>query len=195
MTGWNTGSWRIWFFRGLVAVAASLMVTSFAMPWWIANFSNELDAPGTGNIWIYGWGLRHNLTQLSSHIADDVTPFYQTVLAWVYVAAIAGLALLSTWLKGWKGRLLLGGIGIIHIAYAAIAAFIVIANRTGDFGISLQGLSQQVSGGVVIEVIIFYIRSSLQSWYWLAYAAGGMFIVLALLRDVITGKPVPDSPP
>jgi hypothetical protein len=195
MMRWEMGSWRVWLFRGLVAAAAALMVTSFTLPWWIANFSETAGVPGTGNIWIYGWGLRHNLSQLAGYIAEDVTPFYQTVLAWIYIAVSVGLIFFSTLLRGRKGQLLLGGVGLIYTSYAAIAAFLVIANRTASFGIPLQGLSQQVGGGGVVELTIFYIRTNLRFWYWLAYAAGGMCIVLALLRNTIIGKSRPKSQP
>ena len=141
------GNQKVWLFRGLVAVAAGLMMLAFTMPWWTANFSEEVNVPGTGNIWIYGWGLRHNLSQLAVYIAEDITPFYQTVLAWIYIAVSVGLIFFSTWLKGRLGKLLLGDIGLIYISYAAIAAFVVIANRTAGFGISLQGLSIMTDGG------------------------------------------------
>ena len=105
------------------------------------------------------------------------------MLAWVYLAASAGLILFSTWLKGRKGQFLLGGIGAIYIAYAAIAVFIVIANRIADFGVPLQGQA------VYFDQVFVLIDTRLLFGYNLTYAAGGMCIVLALLRDTIIGKP------
>jgi hypothetical protein len=178
-------SFRVWLFRVLVAIAASLMIASFIMPWWIAEITHKIMVGLHGIIEVYSYGLSHNLVELAYYVAADETPFYQTVLAWVYLAVSAGLILFSTWLKGRKGRWLLGGTGLIYIAYAAIAAFIVIANRTGDFGISLQGWSTFES----LEQQTVNVFTSLQFGYYLAYAAGGLCIALALLRDIIVGKP------
>lgn len=184
------GNRRVWFFCGLVAVAAGLMMTSAITPWWTCTIDipeGESVVPKLLHVGIYEYGLQHDLVELRSYIEADETPFYQTVLAWVYIAASVGLILFSTWLKGSKGRWLLGGIGLVYIAYAAIAAFVVIANRTADFGISLQGQS------IIPETVNVLVHASLRFGYYLAYAAGGMCIVLALLRNKIIGKPKPGA--
>ena len=121
---YNISHWRVWLFRGLVAAAAGLMMVSFIMPWWTANL--DVVAEFKDPIRIYGHGLQHDLVDLREYIIQDETPFYQTVLAWVFVAVSAGLILLSSWLKGRKGSWLLGGIGLIFISYTAIAVFVVI---------------------------------------------------------------------
>lgn len=175
---WNMGSWRLWLFRGLVAIIAGLMIASFIMPWWIADFG------GGHTVNIYGYGLSHNLEELASYVAGDITPFYQTVLAWIYLTASVGLILFSTWLRGRKGQLLLGGIGLIHIAYVAIAVFVVISGRLADFDISLQGWS--TLGESIMTASVY---TTLRFGYYLTYVAGGMCIALALLRDIIVGRP------
>lgn len=180
----NIGNLRLWLFRVLVAVAAGLMVRSFIMPWWSANIIPPGAVVSPGSIQIYGYGLRHSLVELAEYIAADETPLYQTILAWIYLAASVGLILFSTWLKGIKGRWLLGGIGLIYIAYAAIAVFVVIANRTADFGISLQGWSTITAQGQTGSIL-----TSLKPAYYLAHAAGVMCIALALLRNKIIGRP------
>lgn len=174
------GSLRVWLLRGLVCVAASLMIASFIMPWWTATISTPRVNLPPDAIRIYGHGLEHSLVEMRRYVAADETPFYQTVLAWIYLAASVGLALSSTWLKGRKSSWLLGGIGLIYIAYAAIAGFVVIAGRLADLGLPLQGW------GILQAASI---RGTLQFGYYLAYAAGGMCIVLALLRNKIIGKP------
>ena len=176
------GSFRFWLFRGLVAIAAGVMVISFTMPWWIAEVLPETETVSPFTIEVYQYGIPR--AQGSEYISTDITPFYQTVLAWVYLAASAGLILFSTWLKGRKGQFLLGGIGAIYIAYAAIAVFIVVANRSADFGVPLQGQAT-----IFYEQVFVNIDTSLQYGYNLTYAAGGMCIALALLRNIIVGKP------
>lgn len=175
--GRNMTSFRFWLFRGLVAVAAGLMIGSFSVPWWAANMP---DIAFIDPVRVYGYGFEHDLVELAPYVAMDVTPFYQTVLAWVYIAASVGLVLYSTWLRGRKAKWLLGGVGLTYIAYAAIAV-IWVAIRTGDFAMSLQGHS------LVQGEIDAY--ASLRFGYYLAYAAGGLFLVLALLRNIIVGRP------
>jgi hypothetical protein len=177
---------RIWLFRSLVAVAAGLMVITFVLPWWVCNISGTLPTEEqiviqNQSIWIYAYGLHHNLTELAGFISQDETPFYQTVIAFIYLTASVGLILYSTWLTGRKGGWLLGGLGFVYIAYASIAV-IWMAIRTANYGVVLQGTS-------FIERTLD-VRSSLQPWFYLAYVAGLMCLVLALLHSRITGRHV-----
>ena len=177
----RTNSRRDWLFRGLVAIAAGLMIASAISTWWTCDvFTPYMGDMGT--IKIYQYGLLH----APPEIEEDITPFYQTVLAWVYIAVSVGLMLYSTWLRGRKGRLLLGGIGLIYIAYAAIAAFIVISGRIADFGGVLQGYTE-FNYEILSEAV--ELTTSLRFGYYLAYVAGGACLVLALLRNIIVGKP------
>ena len=178
---------RIWLYRGLVSGAAGLMVISFIKPWWIGDLSGQIGYIGT--IKIHAYGFSHNLEYLPEYLVADVTPFYQTVLAWVYLVTSVGLILYSTWLRGRKARWLLGGAGFIYIAYAAIA-IIWIAIRTGDIGlgIPLQGYGFILERGRRVDI-----GTSLQFGCYLAYGAGLMCIALALLRNIITGKLKPDA--
>lgn len=185
-------SFRLWLFRGLVAIAAGVMVISFTMPWWTANLA---EVPIEDSIRVYGYGFFHELAgvylypdiPLEGYLNPYETPFYQTVLAWVYLAASVGLILFSTWLKGRKGGWLLGGIGLVYIAYATIAA-IQVAIGSGNLDISLQGVSFIPPREQYVEVY-----ASLRLGYYLAYAAGGLCIALALFRNRITGKLKPGT--
>lgn len=186
----NLGRIRPWLYRGLVAVAASLVVLSAINPWWIGDVWNDyIGYIGTIEIYQYGlsyYGFFAEGEDITFHLAADETPFYQNMLAWIYIAISVGLILFSTRLKGRKGSWLLGGIGLIYIAYAAVAAFIVIAGRLGDYNVSLQGWSP-----IIPEIPVedeAEMLSSLQFGYYLAYAAGFMCIALALLRSIIIGK-------
>jgi hypothetical protein len=180
---WNPGNRRVWLYRGIVALAIILMIVSFAMPWWSVHIS---EVPFKDAVTIYGYGFRHNLVELRTYVVEDETPLYQTILAWVYVALSAALILFSTWLKGIKGQLLLGCIGIFYIAYAVVAIFVVTAGRIADFNISLSGSSSMIYH-YVIDVVVGY-NAGLRLGYYLAYAAGGMCLLLALIRNFITGS-------
>lgn len=169
----------VWVFRGLVAIAAGLVVISFIMPWWTANLSI---VPIQDPIRIYAYGLRHDMVQLAKYVAADETPFYQSILAFIYLGASVGLMLLSTWLKGKKGGWLLGGVGLVYIGWAVVAV-ILVAIRTGDFGASLQGQSKIITGEAVTPTL----DASLRFGYYLAYAAGLITIALALIRSKMLG--------
>ena len=176
---------RVWLFHGLVVITAILMLVSFTLPWWTAYISAASKLGDS--IRIYGYGLRHSLVQLRIYVQADETPFYQNVLAWVYMAVSIGLILFSMRLTGRRVKLLLGGIGLIYIVYVSIAVFVVIANRTGEFGISLQGWSTLDAANKIPAPTS--VHSSLRLGYYLAYIAGGMCIALSLFRDIMTGKP------
>jgi hypothetical protein len=178
---------RVWLFRGLVAIAAGLMVTSVIMPWWSADVRPETQLVSPFTIEVYQYGIPRDLST-TNYLSADITPFYQTMLAWFYLAASVGLIIFSTWLRGRKGRWLLGSIGIAYIAYAAIAAFVVIANRVADFGVPLQG-----HANLYFDEAFVNIDTRLLFGYYLAYASGLMCIALALLRNLITGKPKPNA--
>jgi len=156
------------------------MLASAILPWWIAHIVPE--ATGISpffDITIYQYGIPSS-PGIEYASIEDITPLYQTVFALIYIGVSVGLMLYSTWLKGRKGWLVLGGIGLIYIGYAAIAAFIVIANRAGDFGIPLQGTARM--GEYQLEANIY---ASLQVGYWLAYATGLMCVALAIVRKKI----------
>ena len=177
------GSPRVWLYRSLVLIAAALVVVSFAMPWWTVDV--KISGSHTG-VQIYGYGLRHNLMNLRMYIAADETPAYQTALAWGFAGLISVLALLSAFIKGWRGRLLLGGAGLAYAAYATVAVFVVVANRVPDFNVAFTGWSTDTYADIqTIDVTYF---SSIGAGYYLASAAGGLCLVLALARGLISGR-------
>ena len=182
------GNKRPWLYFLLAAAAAALLVASSLMPWWNCRLSIPYLELGTGTpyIRIYQYGLEHNLVELRDYVIQDETPYYQMLLAWIYTGLSAGLILLSTQLKGNKGRWLLGFVGLGYIAYAAVAIFMVVSNRIAEYDIALTGWSSRIYHSTV-DVTVSY-NASLGTGYYLAYAAGGLCIALALLRNVIIGK-------
>ena len=172
---------RLWLFRGLAIIAAVLMLVSVKMPWWTADVSTEASTPSgvtAFTVSLYQYGIPSSMG--ASFYSTDVTPFFQTILAWVYIGVSIGLILLSTWLKGKKGKWLLGGIGLVYVAYAVIA-LVLITIRTKDYGISLQGHTY-------VEQYLASIDTGLHLGYYLTYASGLACIVLAVFRDRILGK-------
>ncbi|MDD4230519.1 MAG: hypothetical protein PHG45_03920 [Dehalococcoidales bacterium] len=176
---------RIWIYRSLVVVVAGLTLLSAIQPWWTGDVSSDFIGY-VGTIEIYPYGLSHHgfdLAGYAFHLTADETPFYQTVIAWIYIITSIGIILLSAWIKGRKGSWLLGSIGFINIAYALIAVYIVIARRLNDFNISLQGYSLITTEIPVNEPVEIY--SSLQFGYYLACVAGLLCVIFALFRNLI----------
>ena len=172
---------RAWIFLLLTVVGCWLMVTSFAMPWWHAatievQMSGAIQNPFT----IYGYGLRQNMGQLSKYIENDITPVYQTILAWAYVAISTLLLFISVKLKKIKGILLMGIVGVVYISYVSVAGFVVIARRLNDWGFALQGDSAAAIQGSLVTI-----HAGFDIGFTLAYCAGVYFILLALARLAI----------
>jgi hypothetical protein len=165
---------KSWLFRIPVICASVLMLVSFMLPWWTCKFSQ------TTSIWIYGWGLHHNLTQLSAYVSQDITPLYQTILAWVYIGLSITNLFLSTFIKRKIAFLLQGIVGLGYITYALIAVYNVISNRIKQFSIPLQGRTPMGSG--------LTIQSSIQPGFYLALAVGGFIVLLAISCFVIYRK-------
>jgi hypothetical protein len=163
------------------------MVISFSNAWWRAI----VGASGVYQVDIYAWGLRKSEDLLSiNQIVNDVTPFYQTVLAWGYLAVSVGLVLWSTWIKGTRGRILLGFVGLSYIAYALVAVLLVILDRVRELAIPLQGfIDAGAPGSSNPDLWYVPVTTSLQPWYFLALIAGGACLLLSLHRRVIEGHP------
>ena len=170
---------RLWLFRILIFAAAALMLTSAILPWWTTHVDLWGEAPireyGDVSITVklYQHGIPDN--EARDYFLADITPSYQVALAWVYMGVSVGLIALSAFLKGKKGRWLLGIVGLVYVVYAVIAIILII-NRTGVLDYPVQGI--KVGDGYTME-------TSLLIGYYLAYASGVACLVLALLRDKI----------
>jgi hypothetical protein len=173
---------RLWLFRILLAAAAGLFLISAFSPWWHAVITHPEAGPiGTLNIYQYGIPSYFYEPQF----AADITPAYQVILARIYLVVSVGLILFSGWLKGKKGQWMLGGVGLVYLAYAAVA-LLRIVTRTHELGILLQGPSEIHS---LTEEALISIDSKILPGYYLACGVGVLCIVLASVRSIIVGKP------
>jgi hypothetical protein len=168
-------------YYGLCLIVSILMIVSFSLPWWSCTIQ------ATKWVKIYGWGLTHNLVDLASSIAQDITPVYQIILAWVYLAVCVGIIALSAWKLNKKNNylsiLMLVIAGASYIAYAAIAGFMVIANRVEIFGINLTGQTL-----IKVNSWMTVINSKFDIGFYLAFAAGFLCMLLAVFRFFVAGK-------
>jgi hypothetical protein len=165
---------KTWILRILVLILCGFMLLSFVLPWWTADVSVISDPEA---IRLYGWGLRHELTQYPQFIAQDETPQYQTVLAWCYMALSILLLALGTWLKCKKGAGLTVVVGLGYLAYTMTALFGVITPRLEEAGLVLQG---SVFKTVLVRSVL--ITSSLRGGYYLACAVAVVCTLLGLVE-------------
>ena len=126
---------------------------------------------------LYQHGIPDNYAR--EYFRADITPSWQVTLAWVYMGVSVALILLSAFLKGKKGRWLLGGVGAIYIIYA-LACIITMIGRTSAYEIPLQG--EVLIEGQSIK------QTGFQAGYYLAYTAGLACLLLALFRNKILGR-------
>jgi hypothetical protein len=185
---------RVWLFRGLVIIAAGLMLLSWFRPWWICTV-DAIYMLNQGLIKIRPWGLEHNLGSFAGHIAGSDMPVWFTPLAWAYLGICIAALLFAAWIKEKVirligrnfnlSRLIIGAVGISYIMVAVIA-FVYAKIRTAEFGVNFLGYTYfQVdphAGGYGD------LNANLCWGYWLAYVVGLILIALALLRNKILGK-------
>ncbi len=179
-----------WVFRGLMLLAAVLMVVSFTLPWWSLTIyppTSETLPGRPGTVQIFGHGLRHDMVELRSYVLDDETPALQKGLAWAYLGVSVSLALVAAVAnRRWSGWLL-SLVGLGYAAYALVAIFVVVQNRAATFGAKLTGLSS----GLFTEGAEVYVGfdASLQRGFYLACAAGAALLIIGLARLLAPAHP------
>jgi len=184
---------RVWLFRGLVIVAAGLLLLSWFLNWWSADIETVSIKDA---IVIHPYGLVDK-TGISILIGVTMPSFF-TPLMWTYLGLVVAALLIGAWLKDKNvslfrrkfnlSRWLVGIVGFSYIVVVVLAV-IVAAIKTGEVGgLHLLG-----------RTFIRYSKD-FQSWvdakllfgYWLACGVGPLLIVLALLRNKIIGRTKPD---
>ncbi len=121
------------------------------------------------------------MESLSSYVRNDITPLWQTILAWVYLTANVILLSLGTFSKRKSSDFILGGLGVTYIIYALVAAFVVIKNRLAVFDIRFQGTTNLMLG--LNERTL--IHTGLQPGFYLALGTGILIIVIAFTRFLL----------
>jgi hypothetical protein len=185
---------RIWVYRILVLVAAALMALSWNMSWWNADAFNVWVGSFPAAVQIYPYGLQTgNLGDFASYIENANLPGWFGPVMWVYLG-ICILALLYGIFMKEKNfkigrmnlslpRFIIGIVGISYCIVAIVAVIFASYKLRSLFDANLLGYSYVRIAGEDNELY-----GSLQLGYWLAWAAGIVIIILALLRNKITGK-------
>jgi hypothetical protein len=168
------------------------LLYSWFIPWWSVRIvEDDMD-----HVWLHPWGLEVTKeAALYIDLSAAEMPVWFTPAMWAYLGIVVAALLFSLWakdkeLKLWKVRSTLPSwtIGIVGFSYIVVAAtaVTVLAIKAGAFGVP-------VIGTVItdyIDEIEGYVNlvTSLRFGYWLAYGAGALLILLALLRNKIIGK-------
>jgi hypothetical protein len=183
---------REWLFRILVVASAGVMLYSWFQPWWTIH----IEELGNNMLQIRPWGLIVD-ARLGSYdilIKGAAMPDWFGPMMWVYLglcmlALLVGLFVLRKdlnvigRLKVNLSMLLVGGVGFSYLVAGVVMAVYASTRLKSFYDVPLQGRMS-----IELSDMHSYVESSLLPGYYLIYVAGGLLVVLALLRGVIIGK-------
>lgn len=188
------GGVRSWIFRLLVVIGAALFVYSFLQPWWTAY----IVALETTAINIYAHGLESFIpSEFAAWIAgyDQIMPGWFTPFMWAYMIlcmlALAFSLFVSDTKKLGIGKikislptLIPAIVGLSFIIVAVVAVLVISAQLPNFYNAPLNGDFYMDMGDPYISVV----ETGLLTSYYMAYVAGGLLLVTAVLRRFIVGK-------
>ncbi len=189
---------RVWLFRGLVIVAAAVVLVSWFLPWW----SIYIHEVGADSVIIHPWGLETQLREAEANlIASAQMPGWFAPFMWAYLAAfllalLAGMFLKDRNLPVGKFKFslpsLLIGLGGFSYVVVAVTAAVYAAVRMQDFfgGVNFIGYTYIDLG----EPYRSGADAGLLLGYYLASGVGLLLIVLGVLRNKIIGAPKANPP-
>jgi hypothetical protein len=188
---------RVWLFRVLVAAAAGVMLVAWFMPWW----TMDIEGFGYDAAQIRPWGLvtSERLGSFDIMLKGTELPGWFAPFMWAYLALCMIALLVGIFVPGKDfclgkirfslSQLLVGGVGFSYIFAGIVAAVYAGMRMKNTFDVSLQGRTRIDFG----DPFTTYVNTSLLLGYYLIYVAGLLLIVLALLRDKITGELKPNA--
>jgi hypothetical protein len=188
---------RVWLFRVLVVAAAGVMLVAWFMPWW----TMDVEGFGYDVAQIRPWGLAtsERLGSFEVMLKGTELPGWFPAFMWTYLALCMIALLVGIFvprkdfclgkIKFSLSQLLVGGVGFSYIFAGIVAAVYAGMRMKKTFGVALQGRTWIDFG----DPFTTYVNTHLLPGYYLIYVAGLLLIVLALLRDKITGEPKPNA--
>lgn len=188
---------RVWLFRVLVVAAAGVMLVAWFLPWWTI----DIEQFGHDIVQIRPWGL-----EISEQMGDFAIllkgvpmPSWFAPFMWAYLGLCMIALLIGAFVRGRAIRigkfkitlsqLLIGGVGFSYIVAGIVAAVYASVRMKSSFGVPLQGRAFIDLG----DPIVTFVDTRLLPGYYLIYVAALLFLVLAFLRDKITGEPEPKA--
>lgn len=182
---------RAWLFRLLVVGAAALMLYTWYQPWWTC----DIEGFGNDMIQIRPWGLTlgETMGDFAILLKGAEMPAWFPTFMWAYLGACMLALLVGMFLQNKVislGRIrmtvcqfLTAAVGVSYIVAGIVAAVYASIRMSAMGGIPLQGRVFIDMG----DPIIAYVNTRLLPGYYLIFAAGLAFLVLAFVQDMITG--------
>lgn len=182
---------RAWLFRLLVVAAAGLMLYTWFQPWWTC----DIEGFGKDMIQIRPWGLAlgETMGDFAILLKGAEMPAWFPTMMWAYLggcmlALLVGMFLLNKVIRLGSIRmticqLLTALVGFSYIVAGIVAAVYASMRMSALGGVPLQGRVFIDMG----DPIIAYVNTRLLPAYFLIFAAGLAFLVLAFVQDWITG--------
>ncbi len=150
------------------------MAVSAGLPWWTCVVEHS-QYGYQATVTIYQFGI----LKAPMEVAGDITPPLEVFLALAYIAVCTVLLVWSSFAKHLKMAVIPAIVGLSYIAYAWVAANVVIAGRMAELGGKVQGYSEVIMEPYLEPIIL---TTSLQPAYYLAYAVGIFCVCLSIIH-------------
>jgi hypothetical protein len=173
---------RAWVFRGsIILVFILMMVSFFGGPWWHAII--EPSGEGEG-VFIYPYAFVTKVGGMAAQYIQAVeVPGFINWVPWAYLAVVVGALIFGLWKL--RNKLSQWAVGLVGFSFAFYAWFFSFyaKMRMAEFDIPWSGREM-----VIGDPIGIYVTGIVTWTYYLAFAVGVLFIVLAIFRNKIVGK-------
>ncbi len=182
-------------FSILVLATAALFLVAWYMPSWWGAYAVGIESDAVRvHPYVLEVLMPAEYASAWLHGAEDAMPGWFTPFMWIYFGLVLAAIYFSIFLKEPK-RITIGkfnmalsqvivGIVGISIVVVVIATAVVISINLGQFyGPPLVG-ETRLAFGEYSSIVL----TSFRTGYWMACAAGALFIALALMRNKIIGN-------
>jgi hypothetical protein len=188
----NVSDTKIWMFRFLVVIPAAIMLVSWFLPWWTIDIEGFADKAAQ----IRPWGLElcGQMGGFAILMKGTEMPSWFGAFMWVFLGLCMLALVVGLFTRGKEfgfgklkfslSQILIGGVGIAYIVCGIVAAVYAGMRMKSTFDVPLQGRAFIDMG----DPLIAYVDTYLLPGYYLIFIAGFLFLVLAILRDKITGE-------
>jgi hypothetical protein len=188
----NVSETKIWMFRFLVVIPAAIMLVSWFLPWWTIDIEGFADKAAQ----IRPWGLElcGQMGGFAILMKGTEMPSWFGAFMWVFLGLCMLALVVGLFVRGKEfgfgklkfslSQILIGGVGIAYIVCGIVAAVYAGMRMKSTFDVPLQGRAFIDMG----DPLIAYVDTYLLPGYYLIFIAGFLFLVLAILRDKITGE-------
>lgn len=184
----------VWIFRVLLVAGAAFMLYSWFQPWWTGDFAVIKGEP---DMVLHPWGV-DAVSQVRTNVDESLfqMPFPEVFAGFMWVYLVVCMLALAASLFVTR-RLKLGPINVplamvlillVGVSYAAATG---IAYEIGTLKAAASGANFIGKSNVLEPATGFKVKmvSQLEIGFWLSLAAGGVLVVLGLIRFLFVRTP------